>query len=131
MQALRDEGLVVSDVVCVINREQGGVENLQKAGITLHNVLRVSQVLDHLEQRAVISSEKRASIDDALKNPRRVADAASNAGAATADWRLEARAAQLEANDFNKRLLNIMRKKRSNLCVALDVADAQTVLQVC
>ena len=128
----------MEDVVCVLDREQGGAKNLKAAGIALHSVLRVGQVLDYLVDRAEISADKRREIDDALKNPRVVDAGQSDAGtaliaaaaAATVGWSLEARGAQLEANAFNKKLLQIMRKKRSNLCVALDLADAKTVLEV-
>lgn len=33
---LRAEGLVVEDVICVLDRGQGGLEKLEKYGIRLH-----------------------------------------------------------------------------------------------
>lgn len=35
-KALRSEGAIITDVVCVIDREAGGVENLQREGLRLH-----------------------------------------------------------------------------------------------
>src|SRR5580704_9976342 len=35
VRALREEGAIVADVVCVIDRQSGGVENLAKEGLSL------------------------------------------------------------------------------------------------
>ncbi len=35
VRALREEGAMITDVVCVIDRQSGGVENLQKEGLSL------------------------------------------------------------------------------------------------
>lgn len=38
-RVLRDEGATVSDVLCVIDRQEGGVERLAELGLQLHPVL--------------------------------------------------------------------------------------------
>ncbi len=43
-QDLRDRGAKVDTVVCVINREAGGVENLAKAGLTLRPLFTMSEL---------------------------------------------------------------------------------------
>jgi len=43
-KALRERGAIVEDVVCVINRESGGVENLAEAGLTLHYLFTKSEL---------------------------------------------------------------------------------------
>lgn len=43
---LEEAGLKVSDVVVLVDREQGGREQLAKAGYQLHAALRLSQLLD-------------------------------------------------------------------------------------
>ena len=83
----------MENVVCVIDREQGGAKNLKAAGIALHSVLRVSQVLDYLVERAEISADKRREIDDALKNPRVVDASQSEAGTAVIEAAAAAAAA--------------------------------------
>lgn len=41
---LRAEGAIISDVVCVIDREAGGAENLQREGLVLHPLFRMSEL---------------------------------------------------------------------------------------
>lgn len=44
---LRALGATVTDVVCVIDRESGGVENLAKEGLKLHALFRMSELMKH------------------------------------------------------------------------------------
>ena len=43
-QALRDIGAIVSDAVCVIDREAGGSELLAEAGIRLQSLFRMTEL---------------------------------------------------------------------------------------
>ncbi len=45
-QALRDNGLVVTDCLVLVDREKGGETELAKAGINLHAVITLTQLLD-------------------------------------------------------------------------------------
>ncbi|MHA1627051.1 MAG: orotate phosphoribosyltransferase [Candidatus Asgardarchaeia archaeon] len=56
--SIREEGAVVRDVVVLIDREQGGVENLRENGIRLHYLMRVSQMMDFLKERRLVSDEE-------------------------------------------------------------------------
>ena len=60
---LRAAGLVVEDVLVVVDREQAGAEALAEAGMRLHSVLKVRTLLAHLRQAGAVSAEE---IDRAL-----------------------------------------------------------------
>lgn len=45
VQPLKYEGIVVKDVVVIIDREQGGRENLEERGIKLHPVITLNEIL--------------------------------------------------------------------------------------
>ena len=54
IQPLEEAGLVVKDLVILIDREQGGRERLAAKGYTLHAVLTISQCLDELERAGLV-----------------------------------------------------------------------------
>jgi orotate phosphoribosyltransferase len=43
-RALRDEGAIISNVVCVIDRESGGSDNLVREGLTLRALFAMSEL---------------------------------------------------------------------------------------
>lgn len=53
-EALRSAGLVVNDVLVLVDREQGGLEELAKAGLTLHAVWGLSRLLDFYLESGLI-----------------------------------------------------------------------------
>jgi orotate phosphoribosyltransferase len=46
VEALREAGLIVSTVVCVVDREQGGADALARAAVRLRPLLLASQILE-------------------------------------------------------------------------------------
>ena len=61
-ERLRAAGLVVEHAIVLIDREQGGVENLAAAGITAHSVVKLSEILDILVDAGRLASDKREEI---------------------------------------------------------------------
>lgn len=47
VHALRDAGLVVDSIVCVVDREEGGRENLEKEGIRVISLVMSSELLGY------------------------------------------------------------------------------------
>jgi len=62
VELFRAAGLVVEDAIVLLDRQQGGVENLQKAGIRVHSVLSLGDVLDLLSETGHIPEEIRQSL---------------------------------------------------------------------
>jgi len=46
VSALRDEGLVVRNAVCVVDREEGGSDTLARLGVRLRTLFRASELLE-------------------------------------------------------------------------------------
>lgn len=62
VRTLRDAGLQVTDAVVLIDREQGGVENLAAAGVTVHAVMRLSDMLTVLVEAGRITAEQEQTV---------------------------------------------------------------------
>ncbi len=67
IEPLEAAGLEVSDVVVLIDREQGGREELEAAGYRLHAVLRLAELLEMLVQAGRIEPDQRDSVVDFLR----------------------------------------------------------------
>jgi len=59
-------GLKVTDVVVLVDREQGGKKELAEKGMKLHSVMTVSDLLDALTRHGRISSQVRSDVRSAL-----------------------------------------------------------------
>lgn len=59
---LTDAGLIVKDVLIILDREQGGDRILAKAGYTLHSLGKLSEVLDALVASGKVEPEMRAKV---------------------------------------------------------------------
>jgi len=60
-EPLQAAGLVVKDVLVVIDREQGGGDVLAGRGLTLHALARISEVLEHLRAGGKVSDDQVAT----------------------------------------------------------------------
>jgi orotate phosphoribosyltransferase len=61
-EQLRAAGLIVEDAIVLIDRQQGGVENLAAAGITAHSVLTLQTLVDALVEMGKLSDGKRQEV---------------------------------------------------------------------
>jgi uridine monophosphate synthetase len=62
IQTLEAAGLAVSDVVVLIDRQQGGPQNLAAAGYRLHAALTLSQIVAALEAAGRITADQAAAV---------------------------------------------------------------------
>lgn len=51
---LRSEGLTVTDAIVVVNREQGGVQNISEHGVKMHSLFTLSYLLGVLQEAGKI-----------------------------------------------------------------------------
>ena len=58
IEKLTAVGLVVKDVVVLIDRQSGAKESLEQAGYTMHAVLTISQLLDYWETTGKVEKDK-------------------------------------------------------------------------
>ena len=58
IEKLTGVGLVVKDVVVLVDRQSGAKESLAQAGYSMHAVLTISQLLEYWEENGKVSKEK-------------------------------------------------------------------------
>ena len=58
IEKLAGTGLVVKDVVVLVDRQSGAKESLAKAGYAMHAVLTITQMLEHWEQTSRVEKNK-------------------------------------------------------------------------
>jgi uridine monophosphate synthetase len=68
IEKLKEAGLVVRDIVVLIDRGQGARELLAAEGYTLHAVTTLTELLAEWQRRGDISAEQRARVTEYLKS---------------------------------------------------------------
>jgi len=66
---LEERGLKVTDIAVIVDREQGGKEDLKSKGYDLHSVLTLKELLNFLKEDNKITDELFNSIMSYLENP--------------------------------------------------------------
>jgi orotate phosphoribosyltransferase len=67
IKPLQDLGAQVNHLMVVVNREQGGKENLEKAGYKVHSLAKVSEIVDSLYRQKSVSKEQADAVLNYIK----------------------------------------------------------------
>jgi orotate phosphoribosyltransferase len=67
LKPLQELGANIKHILVVVNREQGGVENLEKLGYKVHALAKVSQVVEALAKTHRITNEQAQTVLDYIK----------------------------------------------------------------
>ena len=69
IEKLTAAGLVVKDVVVLVDRQSGAKEALAQAGYTMHAVLTITQLLDYWEENGTVDKQKIIETRKFLSHP--------------------------------------------------------------
>lgn len=58
LQPLLAEGLLVKDIIVLVDREQGGTEDLTRQGYTVHAALTLHELVESLERQNLITADE-------------------------------------------------------------------------
>uniref|UniRef100_A0A0D3EYQ5 Uridine 5'-monophosphate synthase n=1 Tax=Oryza barthii TaxID=65489 RepID=A0A0D3EYQ5_9ORYZ len=126
---LREVGLVVADAVVVIDREQGGRENLAANGVALHSLMTLTEVLAVLVKHGKLGEEKALEVKRFLDANRKMAVPGLPVEPKVVRKAFSERAG-LATNPMGRKLFELMEAKQSNLCVAANVGTATELLDL-
>ncbi|CAL6299471.1 unnamed protein product [Bathycoccus prasinos] len=124
---LQHVGLKTTDVVVLIDREQGGEQTLKKNGLKLHAVLPLSRVLKVLEKEGKMSKELVEEVQQFIAANQTGGDKPKEEKTKRETY---AERAKIASNQCAKDMFHLMEKKKSNLCVAADVDTAKELLEL-
>jgi len=136
---LEDESLVVNDVVVLLDRGQGGKQNVIMRGKQLHSVMSLQQVMKVLLAKSLVTEAVNASVlkflvdnkvtiaKDEATGEYSAVKTGTPAAAAPKAYTFEERGA-VSTNAAGKALFEVMVAKQSNLCVAADVTTTADLL---
>lgn len=117
---IENEGILVKEIVVVLDREQGGKEVLEAKGFNVHSLFNISEVCEILRKNNLISEEEISRINDFL-NGNKVQFAEEKR--LTYEQKLEN-----ANNQFSKKILEIAIEKKSNLIASADVLTTKELL---
>lgn len=67
-KAIKKEGGLVSDVVVLLDREEGGKENLAKQNIKVHSLLRITEAIEKLHDLDILTEDQIKTILNHIKS---------------------------------------------------------------
>lgn len=67
IEPLEHEGLKITDIVVLVDREQGGKKHIENKGYNLHSILTISQVLETLEQENKLDNAMVTKVKEFIK----------------------------------------------------------------
>ncbi|CAB3371448.1 Hypothetical predicted protein [Cloeon dipterum] len=126
---LRGAGLKVTDAIVIVDREQGGPENLQNEGIKCHSVCTLMQIISILKESGKVDSIMVEKVKAYLEDNNDVTPIYPVVKTSKATIPFETRAQQAPC-EVSKLLLKLMARKKSNLCVAVDVDQANDLIDL-
>ncbi|ACU08137.1 Orotate phosphoribosyltransferase [Flavobacteriaceae bacterium 3519-10] len=119
---IENEGITVSDVVVVLDRQQGGKELLEGKGYRVHTLFTISEVCKMLQEEGLLSDDEVLRIGDFLQGNQVVFDEGKRLS-------YEQKLQSVE-HSVAKKLLETAIAKKSNLIASADVLTTQELLDL-
>ncbi len=121
IKTLQDTGLMITDIIVLIDRKQGAQQNLAEHGYQLHSAFTLPEMLTVLEKNGAIDTETMRRVEKALTNIPQQKQTTPTA-LSYADR------AQYCTNKTAKTLFTLMEEKQTNLAIAADVTTKKELL---
>ncbi|MGI9580915.1 orotidine-5'-phosphate decarboxylase [Chryseobacterium sp. RRHN12] len=118
---IEQEDLKVSDIVVVLDREQGGKQLLESKGYRVHTLFNISEVCNILQETGELSDEEVKRIQDFLQGNHIQFEEETRSS-----YEQKLQAAQ---HSVSKKLLETALAKKSNLIASADVTTTQELLE--
>ncbi|XP_012228432.1 uridine 5'-monophosphate synthase [Linepithema humile] len=129
IDALKKEQLNVTEAYVIIDREQGGRQNLENHGFKVKSLFGTMQLMKYLLDAGKITPEVVKDVNDYLTANK--APNVSIQGVLNDRLKLSYRErVKLTKNPLSSKLLELMETKETNLCLAADLRKADVILEL-
>ncbi|RVE48080.1 hypothetical protein evm_007267 [Chilo suppressalis] len=123
---LRNEGLKADKALVILDREQGGRQNLEKNNVHVEALITMSKLMEILVKKEKIDSTMAKEVQEYLLQAKAPSlDVEVDRTLLTYEKRSEC-----ASNTIAKQLFNIMALKKTNLCLSVDLTSATSILEV-
>lgn len=125
---LRGQGLIIQDAIVVVNREQGGTDNIAAREIKLHSLFTLSYLLETLKNAGKIDPTMVKSVSEYIARSK------ANIGKAPAkpirlSMSFEERS-KVAKSEVSRALFKVMTTKKTNLCLAADLTKSEEIFNI-
>ncbi len=118
---IENEGISVSDIVVVLDRQQGGKEILEEKGYAVHTLFNITEVCEMLSEEKLLMDDEIARINDFLKGNQVIFEKKSRKS-------YEEKRKNID-HHIAAKLLDIAIEKKSNLIASADVLTTEELLE--
>src|SRR5690606_3551316 len=119
IEEIEREGLKVTDIVVVLDREQGGIQKLKQKGYTVHTLFTINEAIDILHRYHRLNDAEMVRIKNFLNNP-----------PAPPEIKRVPLDQKRIKHPVGKKLIEIALKKQSNLIASADVITSAELLKL-
>lgn len=126
LEVLRKAGLDVFHCIVIVDKQQGGIDNLKKIGLAVHALLNIESIFNAYCSINKVESDLVQRIQSYMKeNPLMPIYKEKDYSILSYNER-----ARISNQPVAKRLLHIMEEKKTNLCVATDTNSCHELINL-
>ncbi|WP_185858631.1 orotidine-5'-phosphate decarboxylase [Blattabacterium cuenoti] len=119
---IEKEGLIIKDIISILDREQGGIENIKKRGYKIRTLFRIGEVLKMLEKKHFLNKKEIHMIQFFFR--KRNKKNIQNKRLSYEEKK------EIISHPIAKKLIDITLKKKTNLIVSADLVRSKNILKL-
>lgn len=126
---LKNEGLEIIEALVIMDREQGGRDNLHKAGVNIKSLFTLTEMMEYLLSADKIDQATYDKVIDYLKTNKasvKIQEEVKNTRLTT-DFLSRSKLAK---NPLAQKIFEIMNEKETTLCLAADLTSADEIIKL-
>ncbi|WP_185873947.1 orotidine-5'-phosphate decarboxylase [Blattabacterium cuenoti] len=117
---LEKEGLIIQNILSILDREQGGIDNLKNRGFNIQTLFRIKEILNMLKQKHLLKKKEIHIIQFFKKKNNKIQKKRIS---------YEEKKEKI-IHPIGKKLLEITLKKKTNLIFSADLIHSKNILKL-